>query len=72
MHCSKVIVTLHQTGRREESAFVLLCEVPRLPEVTIKTHLSAQANVFIPDSTAVGGEGKKKASLANLWFHSHH
>lgn len=22
-----------------------------LPEVTIKTHLSAQANVFIPDST---------------------
>lgn len=48
VHCSKVIVTLHQTGCWEES-FVLLCEVP-LPEVTIKTHLSAQANVFIPDS----------------------
>lgn len=59
VHCSKVIVTLHQTGRREESAFVLLCEVPRLPEVTIKTHLSAPANVFNPDST-VRGEGVGK------------
>lgn len=50
MHCSKVIVTLHQRGRWEASFCSFLAK-PHLPEVTIKTHLSAEANVFISDST---------------------
>lgn len=50
VHCSKVMVTLHQTGRWEEE--LLFSRVKsHLPEVTIKTHLSARANAFIPAST---------------------